>query len=68
MCAPPVLATLVLLTTVPALAQDEQEAVPLFMLKPQGAAFSAPRLSKLCDAHQEPRGEDNQPSTGFDKD
>jgi hypothetical protein len=50
MCAPPVLATLVLLTTVPALVLDKQEAVPLIMLNPQGAAFSAPRLRKLYDA------------------
>jgi len=50
MRAAPVLAGLVLLTTVPALAQAEQDAVPLIMLKPQGAAFSAPRLRKLYDA------------------
>ena len=50
MCAAPVLAGLVLLTTVPALAQAEQDAVPLIMLKPQDAAFSAPRLRKLYDA------------------
>jgi Metallo-peptidase family M12 len=50
MCAALVLASLVLFTTASALAQDEQDAVPLIMLKPQGATFSAPRLRKLYDA------------------
>src|SRR6476660_3446028 len=33
-----------------ALAQAEPDAVPLIMLKPQGASFSAPRLRKLYAA------------------
>ncbi len=57
MCAAPVLAGLVLLTTVPALAQAEQDAVPLIMLKPQDAAFSAPRLRKLYAAIKKRAGE-----------
>src|SRR5262252_1702112 len=32
---------------IPVLAQTDQEAVPLIMLKPQGAGLSAPRLRKL---------------------
>jgi len=32
---------------IPVLAQTDQEAVPLIMLKPQGAGFSAPRLRKF---------------------
>jgi hypothetical protein len=41
-----VLGNLVWLAT-PVLAQADEEAVPLIMLKPQGAGFSAPRLRKL---------------------
>ena len=45
-CAVPLLGSLVWLTSPPVLAQAE-ETVPLIMLKPQGAAFGAPRLRKL---------------------
>jgi hypothetical protein len=45
-CMVVVLGNLVWLAT-PVLAQTDEEAVPLIMLKPQGAGFSAPRLRKL---------------------
>src|SRR5262245_63723202 len=44
-----VLGNLVWVAT-PVLAQADEEAVPLIMLKPQGAGFSAPRLRKLYAA------------------
>jgi hypothetical protein len=49
-CATSLLGCLTLLAPGPALAQSEQDDVPLIMLKPQGAAFSAPRLRKLYAA------------------
>jgi len=39
-----------LVVPVPALAQAEQETIPLIMLKPQGAAFGADHLRKLYAA------------------
>jgi hypothetical protein len=45
-CMAAVLGSLFWLPT-PVLAQVDQEAVPLIMLKPQGAGFNAPRLRKL---------------------
>ena len=49
-CATSLLGCLTLLGPAPALAQPDQDDVPLIMLKPQGAAFSAPRLRKLYTA------------------
>ena len=40
----------------PAMAQSDQEDVPLIMLKPQGAGFSAPRLRKLYAALKQRAG------------
>ena len=50
LCATSLLGCLALLAPGPAQAQSGQDDVPLIMLKPQGAAFSAPRLRKLYAA------------------
>ena len=44
------LGSLLWLSSTTVVAQAEPETVPLIMLKPQGASFSAPRLRKLYAA------------------
>src|SRR4029079_6210450 len=55
-CVTSLLGCLALLAPGPANAQPAQDDVPLIMLKPPGAAFSAHRLRKLYDALKKPAG------------
>ena len=50
LCAAASLGTLLLIATAPAMGQGAEEAVPLIMMKPQGASFSTSSLSKLYAA------------------
>src|SRR6516225_841207 len=50
LCAAASLGTLLLIATAPAMGQGAEEAVPLIMMKPQGASFSTSSRSKLYAA------------------
>src|SRR6516225_10079896 len=50
LCAAASLGTLLLIATAPAMGQGAEEAVPLIMMKPEGASFSTSSLRKLYAA------------------